>query len=91
MYDELARAQKPGYLERFVVNALIPSVVLTSRENAHFRGDHRPKGRVLAPSILVVFATNPGFVAPARQVLRDVVSTRDGGRQTGANAGTNTI
>ena len=29
MYDELARAQKPGYLERFVVNALIPSVVLT--------------------------------------------------------------
>lgn len=29
MYDELARAQKPGHLERFVVNALIPSVVLT--------------------------------------------------------------
>ena len=29
MYDELARAQRPGTLERFVVNALIPSVVLT--------------------------------------------------------------
>ena len=29
MYDELARAQNPGKLERFVVNALIPSVLLT--------------------------------------------------------------
>lgn len=29
MYDELARAQKPSRLEQFVVNALIPSVLLT--------------------------------------------------------------
>jgi hypothetical protein len=26
-------------------------------------------GRVLAPSVAVVSATNPGFVAPARQAL----------------------
>ena len=29
MYDELARAQNPSSLERFVVNALIPSVILS--------------------------------------------------------------
>jgi TonB family protein len=112
MYDDLARTQQPTPLEWFVVNAVIPSVVLSlvlwspDSGTGPLRLDGDPisdervevwtrqlpvypdllrqagvqgrvvleavvdtTGHVQATSIQVVTATNPGFVAAARQAL----------------------